>query len=570
MNKFQLRCLVYFLFIGLFVTRLVDGQDFFGRSKKLFSKAIEQKEVGNYTEAAENLSKIIRKYPKSEIIQEAYYQHGAVLFRQYEWQYWQMEGLHKYFQALHSFRQVNTTVDSLAAKSLYMQARCFRRIDPRMAMPLYDSVAQRYPDDHLADDALFMSAYIDPYPQSAIAKYQRLREQYPGSEHDLGALYRLLQLYRKVGDYTMSSELCQEFMERYPDSYYSQTVFLNYVSNLLMAGDREEAVRYVLDKMREVQQLREQIPLKYRDLPENELWRTTWTLRYKKDSTSENNRKLIQHYLDSKGVVEKAVAILDIAIPAVDQPVLSSLDSLYFTAEVFQNFHVTKALLRAYDNLRRGNYVQAANISLSLVNNPLIRDPSEAYWILGQAYPRYYLPSMAFQSLKAARKGLVSPEDRMACLNGMIKYAPGSITVEATLREAIADTSFSSYDRVKLAARLMRLLNMRGAELKEVEAVSNPIGDLENRMLGPVHKTLASIYFGRGLLDEAEGEADKLVGTAPDEAVNILLRCAFYRRYINDDQTGSHSLLDKALGICSQAGLQKQQSEVIALVKEWK
>jgi tetratricopeptide (TPR) repeat protein len=450
-------------------------------------------------------------------------------------------------------------------------------------MALYDSVAQRYPDDHLADDALFMSAYIDPYPQGAIAKYQRLREQYPESEHDLGALYHLLQLYRKVGDYAMASNLCQEFMERYPDSYYSQTVFLNYVSNLLMAGEKSAAINYVLEKAQTNRQLRDQFPSEYRDLPTSELWSAVarprvamvqrvgkvWIINYEKDSTSQNSRKLIQSYLDNEANIKKAIAILDIAIPGRNQPVFSKLDSLYFTTELFQEFHVTKALQCAYDNLRRGNYVQAANISLGLINNPLIRDPSEAYWILGQAYPRYDLPSMAFQSLKRAFKGLVSPEDRMACLDGMIKYAPESTTVEAILREAVRDTTFSNYERVKLATRLMGLLNIRNADLSEIETVSNALSDLDANKLGPVHRTLASIYFGRGLLGETEKEVERLVDTAPDEAVHFYLRCALYQRYVNNDQRGSRSLLDKALGICSQAGLQRQQSEVLALIKEW-
>lgn len=160
MNKHSDRYVLFFL-IGIpSIVTIGRAQDFFGRSKELYAKAMEMKKVGNYTEAAKNLSKIIDKYLKLEVIQEACYQHGAVLFRKYEWQYWQTKGLHKYFQALNSFRQVNTAVDTLAAKSLHMQARCFRRIDSRLAMALYDSVAQRYPDDHLADDALFMSAYI--------------------------------------------------------------------------------------------------------------------------------------------------------------------------------------------------------------------------------------------------------------------------------------------------------------------------------------------------------------------------------------------------------------------------
>lgn len=569
MAKLQWQRLVYFLFIGLFLTLSVRGQDFFGRSKRLLARALEQKKVGNYAGAAEDLAKIIKKYPQSEVIQEAYYQYGAVLFRDYEWQYWQTAGLHKYFQALHSFRQVNTSVDTLAAKSLYMQARCFRRIDSRLAMALYDSVAQRYPDDHLADDALFMSAYIDPYPPSAIAKYQRLREQYPESEHDLGALYHLLQLHRTIGNYATANRLCQEFLERYPDSYYNQTVFLNYVSNLLMDGKEKEAVRYVLEKAQDAQRLQDQLPAEYEELPVNELWRTFWQLRFEKDSASQNKRKLLRSYLDMKANVEKAIAILDIAIPGGSQPVLGAVDSLYFTAEAFQEFHVTKALLRAKENLRKRNHIQAANIALSLVNNPLIRDPSKAYYILGQVYPRYYLPRRAFQSLKRAYRGLSSAEERLTGLKQMIDYAPDPKAIEKPLRQALQDTSLSPYNRVNLAARLMGMLNVQNASMEKIESVWDELGGLEAKALSPAHRTMAYIYFGRGLLDKAEQEADSLVTTAPDGAVRVLLRCAFYHRYVKDDLKGSRKLLEKTLGICSQAELQKQQSEVLALIKEW-
>jgi len=266
-----LKHILYCILTMLSVTMTVSGQDLLGRSKKLFDKGLEFKRQGNYAGAAKNLNKIIKKYPKSDVIQETYYEYGAVLFKGYEWQYWKTTGLQKYFEALSSFRQVNTSVDSLLAKSLYMQARCFRKIHYRQAMAFYDSVTVLFPSHHLADDALFLSAYIDPNLQNSMEKYHQLRNQYPESEHDLGALYHLLQLYRKTGDYITSNAMCQEFIERYPDSYYYQSVFLYYVSNLLMSGEQGEAVKYVQVKAQEKQQLWKQIPNEYIDLPDKDL-----------------------------------------------------------------------------------------------------------------------------------------------------------------------------------------------------------------------------------------------------------------------------------------------------------
>ncbi|HDY75239.1 MAG TPA: tetratricopeptide repeat protein, partial [Candidatus Marinimicrobia bacterium] len=415
-TKLNLKNILYGVLALSLGSMTVAGQDLFGRSKKLFDKGLELKRKGNYAGAAENFGKIIKKYPKSDVIQTTYYEYGAVLFKEYEWQYWKTAGLQKYFEALESFRQVNTSDDSLLAKSLYMQARCFRKIHYRPAMAFYDSVTVLFPSHHLADDALFLSAYIDPNLPNSLAKYHQLRSQYPDSEHDLGALYHLLQIYRTTGDYIKSNTLCTEFIELYPDSYYTQSIFLYYVSNLLMSGEQSEAVKYVQKKAKEKQQLWEQIPKEYVDLSDNELRRKAWNLRYEKDSTSQDNRKIIQSYLDTKITLNKAITILDFAIPKRSQPVLDNVDSLFFTTGVFQEYHVSYALERARENLRNRNYVQAANISMDLVNNPLVRDPSEAYWILGQIYPRFYLPSYSLQVLRIAKPGLILQEDRMACL----------------------------------------------------------------------------------------------------------------------------------------------------------
>jgi len=153
----------------------------------------------------------------------------------------------------------------------------------------------------------------------------------------------------------------------------------------------------------------------------------------------------------------------------------------------------------------------------------------------------------------------------------MVDYAPDSKAVEAQLRDAIRDTSFSDYNRVKLAVRLMGLFDVRNANLSEMKAVWDALQSIEDKALSPAHRTMAYIYFGRGLLDKAQQEAAMLVVSVPepDDAIRVLLRCAFYSRYINDDREGLRALLGQALGISSQAGLQSQQNDMLALVKEW-
>ncbi len=82
----------------------------------------------------------------------------------------------------------------------------------------------------------------------------------------------------------------------------------------------------------------------------------------------------------------------------------------------------------------------------------------------------------------------------------MVDYAPDSKAVEAQLRDAIRDTSFSDYNRVKLAVRLMGLFDVRNANLSEMKAVWDALQSIEDKALSPAHRTMAYIYFGRGLL----------------------------------------------------------------------
>jgi len=249
---------------------------------------------------------------------------------------------------------------------------------------------------------------------------------------------------------------------------------------------------------------------------------------------------------------------------------LDKVDSLYFTTGEFQEYHVSMALESARKNLRNRNYIQAANISLDLVNNPLVRDPSEPYWILGRIYPRFYLPSFAAQSLQIAKPGLTFWDDRLACLESMIDYTLDPDDMYNQLREGISDTTFSPYNRVKLAARLMGELDFQNADISTIEAVWEELSDIGSTGPSLAHRKMASIYFGHGLLDKAEHEAELIVESEPKEAVNVLLRCAFYRRHINDNGSNSKKVLQKALGMCQKAGLERERVEIETILADWK
>lgn len=155
------------------------------------------------------------EYPDHVLADEVQYELGACRFRQAD----RREEL--YGEALQEFRAVQTDNDTLAAKTLYMIARCYREMGmiPE-AESYYQQVVELHPDYRLADDALFLIGYLKKDYAQAVPIYREVIAKFPDGDVTDGATARLGWVLYSMEQYDAAIEVFHSLLQNYPDFDY--------------------------------------------------------------------------------------------------------------------------------------------------------------------------------------------------------------------------------------------------------------------------------------------------------------------------------------------------------------
>jgi len=184
----------------------------------IYNLGIKYFRRGNYTRSKEYFTRLAKFYKKSSFYDEALMMLGRTYLR---------KGSLK--TAAHYFNKaINQNKDSKPEAMFYL-ALTFNYLDnPKAALLTLEKIADRYPNHHIIDDALYQLGRLNQQQDAiweAVAHYENLIHNYPDSGLFESSLWTVGNSYYKSEDYEKAYDYFSRALKLPPERSSDQLIF---------------------------------------------------------------------------------------------------------------------------------------------------------------------------------------------------------------------------------------------------------------------------------------------------------------------------------------------------------